>query len=207
MCLHSFRECSTPGASAATFYPLLAGDQVADASFLTAISLLQLFALSTSAHFDPGSNSVVSSIKGLDFLPTFRIERGTWRVEAWAGSSGLDWAGGCGLTCAVATGVSGLMAGGVAGGICTFTVGIGCGIAITAAVGTTSLVFESTSNPGADGGDLACSFFFGPSNGVANVVSTAASGGLTAATQGGKAAIKSVVQNVAFGEVGGALCD
>jgi len=113
---------------------------------------------------------------------------------------------GCGWKCAVATITTGILAGGTAGAVCVFTVGIGCGAATAAAVGTTSVVYEATSNPDADGGDLVCAFFFGPSNSNANVVAIVASGGLNAATQGTVSAVKGVVQDVALDEVGGFVC-
>jgi len=116
------------------------------------------------------------------------------------------WFDGCNWKCAVATITTGLLAGGSAGAVCVFTLALGCAAATTAAIGTTSVVYESTSNPDASGGDLVCAFFFGPSNDAANVVSIVASGGLTAATQGAKEVVTGVAKDVLVDQAGGVVC-
>ncbi len=113
-------------------------------------------------------------------------------ADAASGGRANPFAG-CGWDCALATGTAGLLASGTAGGICFFTAGLACGAAVTGAIGATSVVFEATSTD-ADGGDLVCAFFLGPSSPAASASATALSGGATLAREG----IETAAGEIAF---------
>ncbi len=84
---------------------------------------------------------------------------------------GFDPFDGCGWACGLATGTTALLSGAAAGAVCLGSLGLGCGVATFAAGGLTSLVYEATSTD-ADGGDLVCSFFLGPTDPAAGFVIT-----------------------------------
>jgi hypothetical protein len=106
---------------------------------------------------------------------------------------------GCDWKCGTATVVTAGLGWTVTGGICSFTLGFGfgCGASATVTVGLTSVVYESTSNPGTESfGQLACAFVFGPSSSGGNAAMVVFSAGLGGATQGRTSAAASVAKDV-----------